>query len=195
LAGAGLVYILLFQTFSPLYLIGVAVLAYYPFLTLRSKAGSIRDVVKRMLPEAAALISAEMSAGGSMDQAVERAASLPGALGLLLREAVDRARAEGGLVFSRAGVSGILVRHFAELRFPPLETFANRMDTIAAKCAEGTRRMSDLARDLATEYQVVVARAAETLDSKLLMPMTLFFFVPFMAAVFIPLLVSVFQVF
>jgi len=194
-AGIGLVYIFLLQAFSPLYFLGVALLAYYPFLTLRTKAGSVRDAVKRMLPETAAMIAAEMSAGGSMDQAVNRAASLPGALGGLLQEVEERARAEGGLVFSREGVPGVMVRHFADLRYSPLETFANRMDTISARGTEGPRRMTDLARDLATEYRVVVAQAAETLDSKLLMPMTVFFFIPFLAAVFIPLLVSLFQVF
>ena len=193
--GIGLVYIILLNAWSPLYLIGAALLAYYPFVTLRGKAGTVRDQVKRMLPEAAALISAEMNANGSLDQSVRRAAELPGALGGLIKEAVKRADDSGRLVFSRQGVEGVMAAHFAELKFSPLETFANRMDTIAAKGTDGPRRMSDLARDLAVQYQVVVAQAAETLDSKLLMPMTVFFFIPFMAAVFIPLMVSVFQVF
>ena len=78
---------------------------------------------------------------------------------------------------------------------PPLETFAARMDAVAAHGTEGPKRMNELARDLAMEYQVTVARAAETLDNKLLMPMTIFFFVPFLAAIFIPLMISIFNTF
>jgi len=191
----GLGYLLLVQSFSPLYLGAIALAAYFPYMQLRSKADSVRDLVKRTLPETAALIAAERNAGGSMDTALDRAVSLPGPLGTILREAVDRARTEGGLLFSHAGAKGMIVQHLSELNFSPLEAFATRMDAIAAKGTEGPRRMNDLARDLATEYQVVVARSAETLDNKLLMPMTVFFFVPFMAAVFIPLMVSVFETF
>lgn len=195
LGWGGLAYLLLSRNFSMLSLAGVALAAYYPYMTLRSRAGSVRDTVKRMLPEAAALISAEMSVRDSMDQAVERAATLPGALGVLLREAVDRARTESALLFSRDRVDGTIVRHFAELRFPPLEAFANRMDAIAVKGTDGPARMNDLAHDLATEYQVLVAIAAETLDNKLLLPMTIFFFLPLVAAVFIPLIFGVLQTF
>lgn len=194
-AAGGLAYIVLLHAYSPLYFGVVGLLAYYPFMTLRSKANQVRDLVKRTLPETAALISAEMSTGGSLTQAVERAKELPGPLGSLILEAVDTATARGVLLFSQDKVKGLLVQRFAELKFSPLETFANRMDNISAKGKDGPKRMSDLAHDLATEYQVVVARAAETLESKLLMPMTIFFFVPFMAAVFVPLMVSLFEAF
>jgi hypothetical protein len=191
----GVAYILLFHAFSPIYLILVALAAYYPYLTLRGRADTVRDFVKRGLPEAAALVAAEMSAGNSITLAVERASSLPGPVGLILREAVDRARSEGALLFSQAGVTGMILRHFANLHFTPLETFAARMDAVSERGTEGPKRMNELARDQAMEYQVTVARAAETLDNKLLVPMTIFFFVPFLAAIFIPLMVNIFNTF
>jgi hypothetical protein len=126
---------------------------------------------------------------------VERASSLPGPVGQILREAVDRARSEGALLFSQAGATGMIIKHFSELRFTPLETFAARMDAVSERGTEGPKRMNELARDLAMEYQVTVARAAETLDNKLLVPMTIFFFVPFLAAIFIPLMVNIFNTF
>jgi Flp pilus assembly protein TadB len=193
--GLGLIYILLFRAFSPIYLIVAALGAYYPYMTLRSRADTVRDAVKRGLPEAAALVAAEMNAGNSITLAVERASSLPGPAGLLLREAVDRARSDGALLFSQAGAAGVTVSHFAELRFTPLETFAARMDAVAERGTEGPQRMNELARDLAMEYRVTVARAAETLDNKLLMPMTIFFFVPFLAAIFIPLMLNILNTF
>jgi hypothetical protein len=193
--GLGLAYIFLFHAFSPIYLLLIGLAVYYPYLTLRGRADTVRDVVKRGLPEATALVAAEMSAGNSITLAVERASSLPGPVGQILREAVDRARSEGALLFSQAGATGMIIRHFSELRFTPLETFAARMDAVSERGTEGPKRMNELARDLAMEYQVTVARAAETLDNKLLVPMTIFFFVPFLAAIFIPLMVNIFNTF
>lgn len=191
----GLVYIVVFRAWGPIYWIVVALAAYYPYMTLRTRADSVREAVKRGLPEAAALVAAEMNAGNSITLAVERASTLPGSIGQILREAVDRGRGEGALLFSQAGAAGVIVRHFTELRFAPLETFAARMDAVAERGTEGPKRMTELASDLAMEYQVTVARAAETLDNKLLMPMTIFFFVPFLAAIFIPLMISIFSTF
>ena len=191
----GLAFILLLHAFGLIYWLMVALLVYYPYLTLRGRAGAVRESVKRGLPEAAALVAAEMSAGNSLTLGVERASSLPGPIGQILREAVDRARSDGALLFSQAGAIGVIVRQFTDLHFPPLETFAARMDAVAAHGTEGPKRMNELASDLAMEYQVTVARAAETLDNKLLMPMTIFFFVPFLAAIFIPLMANIFSIF
>lgn len=191
----GLLYIVLFQAYSPIYLAIIGLAAYYPYLTLSGRADSVREAVKRGLPEAAALIAAEMNAGNSIALATERAGELPGPIGVLLREASARARAEGALLFSQAGSEGALRRHFAELDFGPLDAFAARMDAVAEHGVEGPQRMNELARDLALEYRVAVARAAETLDNKLLMPMTVFFFVPFLASIFIPLMLSMFSSF
>jgi tight adherence protein C len=192
---AGLAYILLFHAFGPVYWIVVALAAYYPYMTLRGRADTVRDVARRSLPEAAALVAAEISAGNSITLGVERASSLPGPVGQILREAVDRAHSEGALLFSQAGATGVIVSAFAGLHFGPLETFAARMDAVAERGTEGPKRMNELAKDLAMEYQVTVARAAETLDNKLLMPMTIFFFIPFLAAIFIPLMINIFNTF
>jgi len=191
----GLAYITLFHAWSLLYWIVVALAAYYPYMTLSGRADTTREAVKRCLPEAAALIAAEMSAGNSITLGVERASTLPGPIGQILQEAVDSCRGEGALLFSQAGAQGAIVRHFTDLKFAPLETFAARMDAVAERGTEGPKRMNELARDLAMEYQVSVARSAETLDNKLLMPMTIFFFVPFLAAIFIPLMISIFTTF
>ena len=194
-AAIGLVYIVLFHAWSPIFWILVALAAYYPYMALTGRADTVRDSVKRGLPEAAAIVAAEMSAGNSITQGLERASSLPGPIGQILSEAVDRSHTEGTLLFSQAGAEGAIVRHFAELRFVPLETFAARMDSVAARGTEGPKRMNELAHDLAMEYQVAVARSAETLDNKLLMPMTIFFFIPFLAAIFIPLMINIFNTF
>lgn len=106
-------------------MIGVAVAAYYPYLQLRGRANDVREMVKRGLPEAAALIAAEMSAGSSAETAVGRAASLPGALGNLLRIVTQGSQQAGRLIFSRDLLDGALVEEFTKYRMPHLEAFAS----------------------------------------------------------------------
>jgi len=193
-AGVGLLYALVVG-FSPALLIALLVAAYYPYMQLKGRAGEVRQALKRSLPEAAALIAAEMSAGSSAETAVTRAASLPGPLGRLLQDVVSEAQRSGRLIFSRDLIEGVLVEQAARYRSPPLEAFARQVDLVAAKGAEGPRQMAEIARSLAREHRSDVLRASEQLSNKLLMPMTLYIFVPFMLAIFIPLMSSVFSMF
>jgi Flp pilus assembly protein TadB len=192
---AGIVYLLAFNSFSPMFVLGVALVAYYPYLQLRGRANDVREAVKRGLPEAAALIAAEMSAGGSAETAVARAATLPGPVGNLLRQVVQGAQQAGRLIFSRELLEGALVEEFTRFRMPQLEAFARQIDLVASKGAEGPRQMGEVARGLAREYRSDVARSAEQLGNKLLFPVSLYIFVPFMLAIFVPLMVSVFESF
>ncbi len=190
--GVGLLALLLLHAMSPLYLIGICVAAYYPYLQMQGKAGEVREEVKRSLPEAAALIAAEMSAGSSAETAVSRAAVLPGPLGNLIRHVVQNAQQAGRLIFSRDLLEGALVEEFARYKMPQLEAFARQIDLVASKGVDAPRQMSEVARGLAREYRSEIAKAAESLSNKLLLPMTLYIFVPFMAAIFLPLMASVF---
>ncbi len=193
-AGAGLSAMVIFQNFSPTLLGAVLLAAYYPIMSLKGDAEKVQDDVKRALPEAAALIAAEMSAGGSAEAAITRAASIPGSLGAMIKNAVDEANQSGRLLFSRTNVVGILLTHMEAYQMSQLDAFASQVDMVAARGADGPKQMAEVVRGLAREYRMDVSRAAEELDGKLLMPITLFFFVPFMAAVFIPLVVSILQV-
>lgn len=194
-AALGIAYLALFRNFSPVLLGGVALAAYYPYMQLRGRAGDARDMVKRSLPEAAALIAAEMSANSSAETAITRAATLPGPFGQLVTEAVQTAQQSGRLVFSKDNIPGTLVGIFSSYRTSELEAFAQQVDLVAAKGSEGPKQMGEIARGLAREYRSDVARKAENLSNKLLFPISLYFFVPFLLAVFIPLMASVFESF
>lgn len=193
--GLGIAYIVLFQAFSPIFMGIVLLAAYYPYMTLRGRADDVRKAVKRTLPEAAAFIAAEMSAGSSAETALTRASNLPGALGTILREAVGIAQQNGRLIFSRDNVPGVLVEFTEELRMAHMVAFSAQLDLVASKGAEGPRQMGEIARSLAREYRSDVTRQAEQMDNKLLFPMTFFFFIPFMAAVFIPLFLGILETF
>jgi Flp pilus assembly protein TadB len=191
----GLTYIVLFKAFSPIFLVGILIAAYYPILSLKGRAEDSRQMVKRALPEAAALIAAEMSAGGSAETAVTRASSLPGPLGKLINDVMQTAQSSGRLIFSRDTIEGVMVEKFTIYKSPHLEAFARQIDLVASKGAEGPKQMGEVARGLAREYRSDVAKSAEQLSNKLLVPITLYIFIPFMLAIFIPLFASVFQSF
>lgn len=191
-AGIGIAFILILHAMSMFYMIGICIAAYYPYLQLHGRAEDVREAVKRSLPEAAALIAAEMSAGSSAETAVSRASVLPGPLGNLMRRVVQNAQQAGRLIFSRDLVEGALVEEFVRFKMPELGAFARQIDLVASRGADGPKQMGEVARGLAREYRSNIAKAAENLSNKLLLPVSLYIFMPFMLAIFIPLLASVF---
>lgn len=191
----GIVYIMMFQSYSMIYFAAVALIAYYPYMKLKGRGDDVRKMVKRSLPEAAALIAAEMSAGGSAETAVTRAANLPGPLGKMIKDTVAMAQQSGRLIFSRDAIDGVMVEHFSKYRLPDVEAFARQIDLVAEKGTDGPKQMSEVARGLSREYRSDIKTESEKLSNKLLMPMTLYIFVPFMLAIFVPLFASIFQSF
>jgi tight adherence protein C len=192
----GIAYILILGTYNVTVFLAVAVAAYFPYMKLKGRADDIRKLVKRGLPEAAALIAAEMSAGSSAETAIVRAANLPGPLGKMIRDTVSIAQKSGRLIFSRDLITtGVLVEHFSKYRMPQLEAFARQIDLVAEKGADGPRQMGEVARGLAREYRSEIKSESEKLSNKLLMPVTLYIFMPFMLAIFIPLGAAIFESF
>jgi len=191
----GLASMLIFQNFS-LTLIGITFLgAYYPIMSLNGDARKVRNEIQRTLPETASLIAAEMMAGSSAETAVQRATALPGSLSRMIGDAIDQAQTGGRLLFSRNGIEGVLKAHLLTYQMPELDAFASQVDLVASRGSDGPAQMAEVVRGLAREYRSEVTKQAENLDSRLLMPITGFFFIPLLLAIFIPLGVSVLQTF
>jgi Flp pilus assembly protein TadB len=164
-------------------------------MQLKGKANQVRKGVKRSLPEAAALIAAEMSAGSSAETAFVRSAGIPGPLGKMIKDTVSIAQKTGRLIFSRDLIEGVVVEYFSKYKTPEIEAFARQIDMVAEKGTDGPRQMNEVARGLARAYRSDVKKLAEQLSNDLLMPMTLYIFIPFMLSIFVPLFVSIFQSF
>ena len=167
------------------------ILFFLPSLQIRATADLIRKQVRRLLPETATVIAAEMDAGSTAGQAIERAAELPGPLGKILSDAVSQARQSNRGMFSRGQSTGILVEKLEEHRLNELNRFAMQLDRVAAKGVDAPRIMIEIARGLAREYRSHVQQTAANMDTELLMPMTLFFFLPFMIVVLVPLVITI----
>ncbi len=167
--------------------------AVYPFMQLRSRANAVRRKVQRSLPELAALMAAEMAAGNSPDQAIERAAMWGGPLAAIVREAMAEGKASGRPLFGRQGMPGALMDTVRRYDLPALRAFASQMDMAAQKGAAGPEMMGRLAKTLVVEYKDRALRRAEKLDDDLAMPSVLFFFLPFLFLMLAPLLIPLIQ--
>ncbi|RCK72763.1 MAG: hypothetical protein ANABAC_1297 [Anaerolineae bacterium] len=175
--GVGLIFPIINPAFFSLLVpIGAAV---YPFIALRAKANTVRKRVLRLLPETAALISAELAAGNSPEKAVERAAQLPGALSGLLKEAIAATSSSARPLFSRKPVQGTLVETFRKANLPALTAFASQLDLVASKGVGGAELMAQIAETLVGEYRARLASEVEKLDSRLTLMVMFFYFAPF----------------
>lgn len=164
---------------SPLsFLIPVIAFA-YPLVSLRSRANRVRRHAVRGLPDVAALVAAEVSAGNPTDQALLRAAELPGPLSSLISEAVAYSRQTNRPLFSRdRGVRGALVDVFDRTNLPALRAFGRQLDEVANKGVDSAELMNDMARALAREYRERVMTEKEKLGGRLTTLVALHFFFP-----------------
>ena len=194
-AGFGVAFMVLTNNYSLTVMGLIFVAGYYPIMSLQGDARKVREEVQRTLPETASLIAAEMMAGSSAETAVTRSAVLPGSLSRMITEAVEMAQQSGSLLFSRDKIQGVLLGHLRIYQMPQLDAFASQIDLVSSRGSDGPAQMAEVVRGLAREYRSEVTKQAEVLDSKLLMPITAFFFIPLLAAIFIPLDVSVMQTF
>jgi len=163
---------------------------FMPYTLVNGKANETKKLVKRLLPETATVIAAEMDAGSTAGQAVGRAGELPGPLGKVINDAVSKSRQSDRAMFSRGASKGMLMEELNQHNLPELSRFAMQLDRVAAKGVDAPRIMIEIARGLAREYRSQIQQAASNMDNELLIPMTLFFFLPFIVSILVPVMVS-----
>jgi tight adherence protein C len=191
LAAAIAVVLLIFLFGLPIFTwLMVPFAVFMPYLLVNGKANETKKLVKRLLPETATVIAAEMDAGSTAGQAVSRAGELPGPLGAVINDAVSRARQSERAMFSRGASKGILMEELSKHDLPELSRFAMQLDRVAAKGVDAPRIMVEIARGLAREYRSQIQQTASNMENELLIPMTLFFFLPFIVSILTPVMVS-----
>jgi len=164
---------------APISLLIPILAAVYPFFSVRAKANTVRKRVIRSLPELATLVAAEMAAGVSPDQALQRAAALPGPASGLLSDVLAYSRSTGCPLFGRKPVRGALVEVFAQANLPGLTSFSVQLDLVAEKGVAGSLLMSEVARTLSREYRSRLDSEVEKLKGRLMLATAVFFFIPF----------------
>ena len=166
------------------------ILAVLPFSRLRSAAKKMRVRAEQAVPEMAALISAEAAAGVSPEEALMQASKMPGPLAGLVREASAQAAYLGIPVFSHEKRKGSLREAFEGSGIGALRAFGVQLDVAASKGVDVAQRMSEISSSLAAEYRQRLMRKAEKLDTGMTIAVALFYFVPMMALILVPLLIE-----
>ena len=166
------------------------ILLVLPFSRLRSAAKKMRLRAEQSVPEMAALISAEAAAGVSPEEALMQASKMPGPLAGLVREAAAQAAYLGIPVFSHEKRKGSLREAFEGSGISALRAFGVQLDVAASKGVDVAQRMSEISSSLAAEYRQRLLRKAEKLDTGMTVAVALFYFVPMMALILVPLLIE-----
>ncbi|MBL7162832.1 MAG: type II secretion system F family protein [Anaerolineales bacterium] len=166
------------------------ILLVLPFSRLRSAAKKMRVRAEQSVPEMAALMSAEVAAGVSPEEALMQASKMPGPLAGLVREASAQAAYLGIPVFSHEKRKGSLREAFEGSGISALRAFGVQLDVAASKGVDVAQRMSEISSSLAAEYRQRLMRKAEKLDTGMTIAVALFYFVPMMALILVPLLIE-----
>ena len=166
------------------------ILLVLPYFRLRSAARKMRVRAEQSVPEMAALISAETAAGVSPEEALMQASKMPGPLAGLVREASAQAAYLGIPVFSHEKRKGSLRESFEESGISTLRAFGVQLDVAASRGVDVAQRMSEISSSLAAEYRQRLLRKAEKLDTGMTVAVAIFYFIPMMALILVPLLIE-----
>ena len=174
--------------------VSAGVAFYVPVVLLNSKSGKAIKSVRRGLPEVTQLLAIEVATGSSLEQAMERVARGRNAISLWFRDTLRAAR--GRALFSPVGTEdGTLRRRAKASGVKELHSLTVQLDAIYRQGTGGKELLSALAVAGASEYLAEVDRQAESLPTKLVMPSTVFFFMPFTIAVILPVALPLLEMF
>ncbi len=173
-AAAGALVFGLFFLKDPL-MAGVAALIgwNYPAMSVNGVARRTRRRFIAQLPEFIQLVSAQMSANVSMEEAIQRTAKSPGLVGQWMTRVLQQA--QGRDLITQ------LQREAQASRMPELIGMAVQLGFIKRGTAQ-QELMGQLAMSIAADYVGQAEQRAEKLGSELVAPMVIFYFVPFLAA-------------
>ncbi len=169
---------------EPLLLIGIPVAMGLPFFNIQGQADNVRNVVYRSLPEAAGLLSAELSAGVSVDEGVRRVARIGGPLGRLLQRIDQVAQQTNKPLFSRShNVPGVVMQIAEEYQDPQLSAFLGAIDAMGASGGGNAEQAADLANGLQLGFNNRVDRMVERIDLEMMAISIIFLFLPFLVII------------
>ena len=155
----------------PLTLVAGFIAFQYPVMSLNGVARRTRRQFQAQLPEFIQLVSAQMSAGVSMEEALNRTAQAQSLVGKWMRYVIQMAQGRG--------LIEQMQREAQESLMPELIGMAVQMDFIRKGTAQ-QQLMGQLAMSIAADYVGGAEQRAEKVGSELVIPMVLFYFLPFM---------------
>lgn len=173
-------------------IVASALLLIYPVMRVRGKVKDMKEEVVMGIPPLASLISALLLVMPSVENAIERAKDMPGLVGQLLDKILSRARQSSKPLFGR-GEEGALLHEARRFNLEPLTAFFAQLEGVAHAGTGGAEMMEALADALRREHRGRLADNLEKLENNLILPMSIFFFIPFLAGILLPILVGLFE--
>ena len=154
-----------------------ALLAFnFPGISLNGAARRTRRTLLSQLPEFIQLVSAQMAANVSMDQAIRRVSKAPSLVGQWMRSVIQQSQ-------GRDLIEQIQREAQASL-MPELIGMGVQLSFIKRGSAP-QELMGQLAISIASEYIGQAEQRAEKLGSELVIPMVVFYFIPFLATIMV----------
>ena len=148
----------------------------YPAMAVGGIARRTRRQFTAQLPEYVQLVSAQMSANVSMEEALRRTAQAQSMVGKWMRRVLQMAQGRD-LVEQ-------MQREAHESQLPELVGMAVQLEFIRRGTAQ-QELMGQMATSIAADYIGNAEQRAEKIGSELVIPMVLFYFLPFMVTLLI----------
>jgi len=176
---------------GPMYMAIAAMLGFtLPQILLNSKARKARKTFLRELPEVVQLLALAVGTGKSINEALRVVAQGKGLASHWIQEVL--VQAVGSKLFTTGGSQqpGFLRRRAIETGMPALVALAVQLDLIQARGTGAQDLLSDLAVTVADEYQAEMMEKAERIGTELILPIIIFFFIPYLVAIVAPMAVQ-----
>jgi len=162
---------------EPLLALAIALLGFqYPTMVMGGNARRSRRQFTAQLPEYVQLVSAQMSANVSMEEALRRTSQAQSLAGKWMRRVLQMSQGRD-LVEQ-------MQREAQESQLPELIGMAVQLEFIRRGTAQ-QELMGQLATSIAADYIGNAEQRAEKIGSELVIPMVIFYFLPFMVTLLI----------
>ena len=162
---------------EPVLVLVVALIGFqYPAMAMGGIARRTRRQFTAQLPEYVQLVSAQMSANVSMEEALRRTSQAQSLAGKWMRKVLQMAQGRD-LVEQ-------MQREAQESQLPELIGMAVQLEFIRRGTAQ-QELMGQLATSIAADYIGNAEQRAEKIGSELVIPMVIFYFLPFLATLLV----------
>ena len=148
----------------------------YPEMSVNGVARKARRRFVSQLPEFIQLVSAQMSANVSMEEAIQRTSRAPGLVGAWMQKVIQQAQGRD--------LIAQMQREAQESRMPELIGMSVQLAFIRRGTAQQDL-MNQLAMGISSDYIGQADQRAEKLGSELVAPMVLFYFIPFLVVLLV----------
>lgn len=175
---------------DPLLGFGVPLLIFlYLGSKLSTPAEKAMRQLQRELPEVAQTLALLMTVGKDEGSALQLAAEGKGLVHRWIRYVLATRPTDVPLLRKRtAGAShGYFLQEAKKSGMPSLVNFATQFEFFKTAGKGEALLMGTLADTVAADYEAQVMARAEALENKLVLPIALFFFIPYMAGLMIPM--------